>query len=30
LVVNAALDGRTAAVAIARKLGVVEDQKLYM
>jgi len=30
LVVNAALDGRTAAVAIARKLGLVEDQKLYM
>jgi glutamate synthase (NADPH/NADH) small chain len=30
LVVNAALDGRNAAVAIARKLGVVEDQKLYM
>ena len=30
LVVNAALDGRTAAVAIAQKLGVVEDQKLYM
>jgi len=30
LVVNAALDGRIAAVAIARKLGVLEDQKLYM
>lgn len=30
LVVNAALDGRTAAIAIARKLGVVEDQTLYM
>lgn len=30
LVVNAALDGRTAAVAIAQKLGVTEDQKLYM
>ena len=30
LVVNAALDGRTAAVAIARKLGVIEDQALYM
>jgi len=30
LVVNAALDGREAAVAIARKLGIMEDQKLYM
>lgn len=30
LVVNAALDGRTAAVAIARKLGILEDQRLYM
>lgn len=30
LVVNAALDGRIAAVAIAKKLGVMEDQNLYM
>lgn len=30
LVVTAALDGRTAAEAIARKLGVIVDEKLYM